>query len=113
MWSCRTCLKASVLIACCRRWCCTDCIFFTLPFPFPLPLSSSLSPPPSPDVASRSAQALISAPEATRERAEALWPAMLGLLTALEALAAREVGRQDDPAAAQETCIEALLAAAR
>lgn len=61
----------------------------------------------------RLAQALVSAPEASRERAEALWPAVLGLLAGLEALAAREAGGEDDPAAARETCIEALLAAAR
>eukprot|EP00752_Nemacystus_decipiens_P009458 g8457.t1 len=58
-------------------------------------------------------KALISAPEASRERAEALWPAVLGLLTGLEALAARDAGGEDDPAAARESCIEALLAASR
>ncbi|CAN0429167.1 unnamed protein product [Ectocarpus fasciculatus] len=55
-------------------------------------------------------QALISSPEADRARAEALWPAVLGLLAGLEALAA---GDEDDPAAALETCVEALLAASR
>lgn len=34
-------------------------------------------------------------------------------MTGLEALATREDGEDDDPAAALETCIEALLAAAR
>ncbi|CAM9890477.1 unnamed protein product [Ectocarpus sp. 8 AP-2014] len=55
-------------------------------------------------------KALISSPEADRARAEALWPAVLGLVAGLEALAA---GDQEDPAAALETCIEALLAASR
>ncbi|CAM9251980.1 unnamed protein product [Scytosiphon promiscuus] len=58
-------------------------------------------------------KALISAPEASRARSEALWPAVLGLMTGLEALAARAEGEDDDPAAALETCIEALMAAAR
>ncbi|CAN0335287.1 unnamed protein product, partial [Ectocarpus sp. 8 AP-2014] len=49
-------------------------------------------------------------PEADRARAEALWPAVLGLVAGLEALAA---GDEEDPAAALETCIEALLAASR
>ncbi|CAN0112565.1 unnamed protein product [Ectocarpus sp. 4 AP-2014] len=55
-------------------------------------------------------KALISSPEANRARAEALWPAVLGLVVGLEALAA---GDEEDPAAALETCIEALLAASR
>ncbi|CAM9464550.1 unnamed protein product [Ectocarpus sp. 6 AP-2014] len=55
-------------------------------------------------------KALISSPEADRARAEALWPAVLGLVAGLEALAA---GDEEDPAAALETCIEALLAASR
>ncbi|CAN0026402.1 unnamed protein product, partial [Hapterophycus canaliculatus] len=58
-------------------------------------------------------KALISAPEASRARSEALRPAVLGLMTGLEALAAREQGDDGDPAAVLETCIEALLAAAR
>ncbi|CAB1110202.1 unnamed protein product [Ectocarpus sp. CCAP 1310/34] len=55
-------------------------------------------------------KALISSPEANRARVEALWPAVLGLVAGLEALAA---GDEEDPAAALETCIEALLAASR
>lgn len=60
-------------------------------------------------------QALISAPESSRERAEALWPAVLGLLAGLEALAARGTVESEDNnlAAARETCIEAMLATAR
>lgn len=62
-----------------------------------------------------SAQALISAPESSRERAEALWPAVLGLLVGLEALAARGLGagEDNDLAVARETCIEAMLETAR
>ncbi|CAN0282798.1 unnamed protein product [Pylaiella littoralis] len=60
-------------------------------------------------------KALISAPEASRDRAEALWPAVSGLVTGLEALAARGAGEGEDDgaAAARETCIEAVLATAR
>ncbi|CAM9703271.1 unnamed protein product [Laminaria digitata] len=58
-------------------------------------------------------KALVSSPEATRSRVEALWPAVKGLLAGLEALTEREGRVYDDPAASLETCIQALVAAGR
>lgn len=60
-------------------------------------------------------QALVGAPGALASRVEVLWPAMLAIVEALEVLSHSGTGGDlgHDPAAARETCIEALLAAAR
>lgn len=60
---------------------------------------------------SKPSQALVGAPGASATRIESLWPAVVGLLDGLEAVAASGPG--DDPAVARETCIESLLAASR
>lgn len=60
-------------------------------------------------------KALVGAPGALASRVEVLWPAMLAIVEALEVLSHSGTGGDlgHDPAAARETCIEALLAAAR
>lgn len=66
-------------------------------------------------------QALVGAPGASVERVKSLWPAILGLLIGLEALDGWGQGTEgvDDEgdggitAVARETCIEALVAAAK